>query len=178
MERNLFEEGLGINQREIEELLLETGLPQEISREPRSWSKKADGVESGEDLVGMYLKELEGSSRILRPDEEIDLAKLIAKGKSATRKIKNGNLNGNKKEELEGIIQVADTARELFINHNRRLVVSIAKRYQGRGVPFPDLIQNGNIGLMTAVDKFDHRKGYKFSTYGTWWIRQKITRGI
>lgn len=110
-----------------------------------------------DDSVRMWLREI-GKTPLLTMSEEINLAKTIA--------------------EAEGKTQEAYYAKEKLIQANLRLVVSIAKRYSGRGMSFPDLIQEGNIGLIRAVEKFDYKKGYKFSTYATWWIRQAITRAI
>jgi RNA polymerase primary sigma factor len=90
----------------------------------------------------------------------------------------NGSAGFKKRAELEGHVEDGRGAREHLIKANTRLVVSIAKKYIGRGVPFLDLIQEGNLGLMKAVEKFDYRRGYRFSTYATWWIRQTITRAI
>ena len=109
-----------------------------------------EGV-STEDPVRMYLKEI-GNVPLLSGDEEVELAKRVEQGD--------------------------EEAKKALTEANLRLVVSIAKKYVGRGMPFLDLIQEGNMGLMKAVDKFDYTKGYKFSTYATWWIRQAITRGI
>ena len=115
------------------------------------------------DPVRQYLREC-GSNPLLSAEEEMNLAKAIERGKSA-------DATEEEKEE-------AAEAKTAMANANLRLVVSIAKKYPGRGMPFLDLIQEGNIGLLKAVDKFDYTKGYKFSTYATWWIRQAITRSI
>ena len=122
-----------------------------------------EGAVAIDDPVKMYLKEI-GSMRLLDSDEEIVLAKKVEKGSfpDAT--------DEDKKE--------ADDAKKELADRNLRLVVSIAKKYLGRGLQFLDLIQEGNLGLLKAVDKFDYTKGYKFSTYATWWIRQAITRAI
>jgi RNA polymerase primary sigma factor len=148
--------------------------------------------------VGLYLKEM---SRVplLTVEEEIQLAKRIEYGRQAKRdllKMKQPNLDpqGNGKgapprsleqdawavfcQEFENPIQDGIQAREHLIKANTRLVVSIAKRYIGRGVPFLDLIQEGNLGLMKSIEKYDYRRGFRFSTYATWWIRQTITRAI
>jgi RNA polymerase primary sigma factor len=117
----------------------------EVEAEPAS----SEGF--SEDSVRLYLREI-GRVKMIRPDEEIELARLIAKG------------------DLE--------AKKKLIQANLRLVISIAKKYVNRGLPFQDLIQEGNLGLIRAAEKFDHTKGFKFSTYATWWIRQAISRGL
>ena len=152
-----------------------------------------DGV-SLEDPVRMYLKEI-GKVPLLSGDEEIELAKLMEEGnkiqddidalrKEAREKTSNSEHDSlmkkadKMKNKNAAVIQKGNTAKERLIEANLRLVVSIAKRYVGRGMQFLDLIQEGNMGLLKAVEKFDYRKGYKFSTYATWWIRQAITRAI
>jgi RNA polymerase primary sigma factor len=134
---------------------------------------------STDDTVGLYLKEM---SRVplLTVDEEVSLAKRIERGRLAETRLTrlNGNASARKRAEYQGHIQDMRLAREHLIKANTRLVVSIAKRYMGRGVPFLDLIQEGNLGLMKAVEKFDYKRGFRFSTYATWWIRQTITRAI
>jgi RNA polymerase primary sigma factor len=131
------------------------------------------------DPVGLYLKEM---SRVplLTNDQEVEIAKRIEKAKHS--KVKLAKMNGRspkkRKQELEALVGDGLRAREHLIKANTRLVVSIAKKYIGRGVPFLDLIQEGNLGLMKAVNKYDYRRGFRFSTYATWWIRQTITRSI
>jgi RNA polymerase primary sigma factor len=134
---------------------------------------------SSDDTVGLYLKEM---SRVplLNVDEELDLAKRIERGKLSKRELNrlNGGTPAARRAELENMIGDGQQAREHLIKANTRLVVSIAKRYIGRGVPFLDLIQEGNLGLMKAVEKYEYQRGFRFSTYATWWIRQTITRAI
>lgn len=132
-----------------------------------------------DDSVGLYLKEM-SSVPLLSVDEEITLAKSIVQGKKARHAYSqlNGRASRRKRQELEARIQDGLAAREHLIKANTRLVVSIAKKYIGRGVPFLDLIQEGNLGLMKAVEKYDYLRGFRFSTYATWWIRQTITRAI
>jgi RNA polymerase primary sigma factor len=131
------------------------------------------------DTVGLYLKEM---SRVplLTVEEELDLAIRIEKGRKARdEKIKlAGRHNVTRLRRLEIIIEDGQNAREHLIKANTRLVVSIAKRFMGRGVAFLDLIQEGNLGLMKAVKKYDYTRGFRFSTYATWWIRQTISRAI
>ncbi len=134
---------------------------------------------SSDDTIGLYLKEM---SRVplLSSDEELDLAKRIELGRFAKKGLErlNGRSSALRRQELEQQIADGELAREHLIKANTRLVVSIAKRYIGRGVPFLDLIQEGNLGLMKAVEKYEYRRGFRFSTYATWWIRQTITRAI
>jgi RNA polymerase primary sigma factor len=131
------------------------------------------------DTVGLYLKEM---SRVplLNTEQEVTLARCIERGLKAERKLNklNGSTPKQEKILLKQAIQDGLDARDHLIRANTRLVVSIAKKYLGRGVPFLDLIQEGNLGLMKAVKKYDYRRGFRFSTYATWWIRQTITRSI
>ena len=134
---------------------------------------------SSDDTIGLYLKEM---SRVplLNMDEELGIARRIETGRNSKLELdrSNGNTAPGHRIELEGEIEDGILAREHLIKANTRLVVSVAKRYIGRGVPFLDLIQEGNLGLMKAVEKFDYHRGFRFSTYATWWIRQTITRSI
>ena len=130
----------------------------------------------------MYLKEI-GKVPLLTAAEEIDLAMKIEAGVAATEELEKAEADGielerREKRRLGRIEQVGLDAKQQLIEANLRLVVSIAKRYVGRGMLFLDLIQEGNLGLIRAVEKFDYTKGFKFSTYATWWIRQAITRAI
>lgn len=130
------------------------------------------------DPVRMYLKEI-GKVELLSSDEEIDYAKIIEYGKYAAQQIEHReNLTEKEIEDFEAAIRRGEQAKQRLVEANLRLVVSIAKRHVGRGMLFLDLIQEGNMGLMKAVDKYDYSKGFKFSTYATWWIRQAITRAI
>ncbi|MDE6624914.1 MAG: RNA polymerase sigma factor RpoD [Lachnospiraceae bacterium] len=132
-----------------------------------------------EDPVRMYLKEI-GKVPLLSAEEEISLAKKMEAGEIAKQQMAEGvdDLSKDAAKEMEDLIEQGDVAKKKLAEANLRLVVSIAKRYVGRGMLFLDLIQEGNLGLIKAVEKFDYRKGYKFSTYATWWIRQAITRAI
>ena len=131
-----------------------------------------------EDLVRLYLTDI-GQYALLTKDDEVRLAKAIEAGKLATEEMaKAKSLTPAKRRELRKAIREGEIAERAFVQSNLRLVVSIAKKYQASGLPLLDLIQEGNLGLMHAVEKFDWRKGFKFSTYATWWIRQAITRGI
>jgi RNA polymerase primary sigma factor len=138
---------------------------------------RSQDSESSVDLTRRYLSEL-GSYPLLTAEQEVELAKAIEAGRTAELELTNTQPTRSHKAALQGQIAAAEEARRTFIQSNLRLVVSIAKRYQGTGMTLLDLIQEGNLGLMRAVEKFDHRKGFKFSTYATWWIRQSIGRGI
>lgn len=179
-DNNLGEEELSELYEELHKKHLEINFDEEASDEDLEMLDSEDNSEKKEvekisaapshegavaidDPVKMYLKEI-GSMRLLDSDEEIVLAKKVEKGSLP-------DATGEDKKE-------ADDAKKELADRNLRLVVSIAKKYLGRGLQFLDLIQEGNLGLLKAVDKFDYTKGYKFSTYATWWIRQAITRAI
>ncbi len=135
-----------------------------------------------EDLVRLYLTDI-GQYPLLTKDDEVRLAQLIEVGNEARAVLDMGAEAGKpltpaRKREVRRSAREGETAERTFVQSNLRLVVSIAKKYQASGLPLLDLIQEGNLGLMHAVEKFDWRKGFKFSTYATWWIRQAITRGI
>ncbi|HJL82430.1 MAG TPA: sigma-70 family RNA polymerase sigma factor [Acidimicrobiales bacterium] len=132
-----------------------------------------------EDLVRLYLTDI-GQYPLLTKEGEVRLAQQIEKGSAARQELDRAgdNLTPAKRREMRRNLRRGDEAVRTFVQSNLRLVVSIAKKYQASGLPLLDLIQEGNLGLMHAVEKFDWRKGFKFSTYATWWIRQAITRGI
>jgi len=130
-----------------------------------------------DDTVGLYLKEV-GKVPLLTAQEEVALAKRIERGREAREELASGYVAPKKRSALQSEIEDGWAAREHLITANSRLVISVAKKYMGRGVPFLDLIQEGNIGLIRAAKKFDYRRGHKFSTYATWWIRQAVTRAI
>src|SRR5579872_4740971 len=131
-----------------------------------------------EDLVRLYLTDI-GQYPLLTKDDEVRLAQAIEGGNAARCELeKAASISASKKRELRRSVTEGEQAQRTFVQSNLRLVVSIAKKYQASGLPLLDLIQEGNLGLMHAVEKFDWRKGFKFSTYATWWIRQAITRGI
>jgi RNA polymerase sigma factor (sigma-70 family) len=139
--------------------------------------KIADGADA--DLVKLYLRNI-GRYPLLSKDDEAQLAQAIEVGREATAALADLGTAPTpaKKRDLRRVQCVAAAAQEAFVSSNLRLVVSIAKKYQSSGLPLLDLVQEGNLGLIHAVEKFDWRKGFKFSTYATWWIRQAITRGI
>jgi RNA polymerase primary sigma factor len=130
-----------------------------------------------DDTIGLYLKEV-GRVPLLTAVEEVELAQRIERGRLAREELARGNVSPRRRQDLQLLIEDGWAAREHLITANSRLVISVAKKYMGRGVPFLDLIQEGNIGLIRAAKKFDYRRGHKFSTYATWWIRQAVTRAI
>jgi len=132
---------------------------------------------SADDPVGLYFRQM-AQEPLLTADEEIELAKRIEAGREAAEQIGNVLAGSGEYARLQTLIDDGQAAREHLGRANTRLVVSIAKRYMGQGLPFPDLIQEGNVGLMRAVDKYDYKRGNRFSTYATWWIRQAITRAL
>ena len=139
---------------------------------------KREHAAPDEDLVRLYLTDI-GRHGLLSKDDEATLAEARLVGLEAAEELKSGKtLTAARKRQLRRLVQEGEAAELRFVESNLRLVVSIAKKYQASGVPLLDLVQEGNLGLMHAVEKFDHRKGFKFSTYATWWIRQAITRGI
>jgi len=142
-----------------------------VARRPRESPSLADGV-------GKYLEEV-SSHDLLDAEAEVSLARAIERGRRAQQRLDTEpELTAAERAGLFRETHAADEAKMEFIRSNLRLVVSIAKRYSGRGLDLLDLIQEGNLGLIRAVEKFDWRKGFKFSTYATWWIRQAITRGL
>ncbi|MFO8034836.1 MAG: sigma-70 family RNA polymerase sigma factor [Candidatus Bipolaricaulota bacterium] len=151
-------------------------LPEAESRD-REWEDD-EPQERGGDPVRTYLGEIGRVPLLSREQQEVELAQAFEAGQHAEAVLKRGELAPEEAEHLKALIRKGEEAREQLTVANLRLVVSIAKRYSHRGVSFLDLIQEGNIGLMRAVEKFDWRKGYKFSTYATWWIRQSITRAV
>ena len=132
-----------------------------------------------EDLVRLYLTDI-GQYPLLTKDDEVRLAQAIEAGRDAEAEVAKATkgITTAKKRELRRAVMEGEQAQQTFVQSNLRLVVSIAKKYQASGLPLLDLIQEGNLGLMHAVEKFDWRKGFKFSTYATWWIRQSIGRAI
>ena len=130
-----------------------------------------------DDIIDLYLKEM-ARVPLLSRDQEVELATKLFEGREAQRALQENNHMAQAHERLQAIVDAGQAARDHLIRANTRLVVSVAKKYMNRGVPFLDLIQEGNIGLMKAVDRFDHTRGYRLSTYATWWIRQTVTRAI
>jgi len=179
------------NLAELEDLLIylnEEGI-QIVYDEEAKEEVKAEATEQEEeeildlseiasdDTISLYLKEM-ARVPLLTAEEEIRLAKQYEQGRNARRRLAKNGLEPEERERLEAMVERGEAARAHLIKANTRLVVSIAKRYLGQGVPFLDLIQEGNLGLIKAVEKFDYRRGHRFSTYATWWIRQAITRAL
>jgi RNA polymerase primary sigma factor len=157
------------------------GVPVDETTPPEfdfeSWANPAESF-SSDDMVGLYLKEM-ARVPLLTLEEEMGIAQRIERGRAASQEILRENrLSLEVRQSLEQAIVDGQSAREHLIKANTRLVVSIAKRYMGQSVAFLDLIQEGNLGLMKAVEKYDLHRGFRFSTYATWWIRQTITRAI
>ncbi|MGA1555962.1 MAG: RNA polymerase sigma factor RpoD [Ilumatobacteraceae bacterium] len=146
-------------------------------RRGRTQRRTVAGDAGTADTVRLYLREI-GQVDLLDVDDERRLAQLIEEGQSAAIRIDGGVLDESEQRLLIRAVERGERAKSELTQANLRLVVSIAKRYSGRGMQLLDLIQEGNLGRMRAVDKFDHTKGFKFSTYATWWIRQAITRAI
>jgi RNA polymerase primary sigma factor len=174
----LIEMGIEISDAELEEPIEK---PEGKKEADKTLSAAADIDLTAidiDDSISLYLKEI-GRIPLLTAEQEVSLAKRMEAGRFAKRRLsKDGKMSLADIEEQQYLIRDGQAAQEHLIKANSRLVVSVAKKYVGRGVPFLDLIQEGNIGLIRAVKKFDYRRGYKFSTYATWWIRQAVTRAI
>ncbi|EME23659.1 sigma-70 family RNA polymerase sigma factor [Rhodococcus triatomae] len=148
------------------------------TRRARPTAEDLDAQSPSADLVRVYLNGI-GRTALLTAADEVELAKRIEAGLYAAHVLETGKrLSASKKRDLAAIVRDGEAARRHLLEANLRLVVSLAKRYTGRGMPLLDLIQEGNLGLIRAMEKFDYAKGFKFSTYATWWIRQAITRGM
>ncbi len=158
-----------------EDLDEEDSIAEEISQLEKTFANASHAKIN--DPVKMYLKEI-GQIPLLDPKEEPIIARQIQEGEEAKEAMKKPDLSDEEKKKLAKVIADGEQAKQTLISSNLRLVVSIAKKYVGRGMLFLDLIQEGNCGLIKAVEKFDYTKGFKFSTYATWWIRQSITRAI
>lgn len=183
----LDELGIEVRQESDQSLRGGLGMPEEIEMEfepeelPQDPGVGDINAVSADDPVGLYFRQM-AQEPLLTAQEEIELAKRIEMGKEARHCLARtgaAELNGMAwVTTMENMILEGQNAREHLGRANTRLVVSIAKRYMGQGLPFPDLIQEGNVGLMRAVDKYDYKRGNRFSTYATWWIRQAITRAL
>src|SRR3954454_4166509 len=150
--------------------------PEESEAEDRALAAEA-GLPAVGDSVRLYLHEI-GATDLITMEQEVWLSKRIELGRYAVERLLEVDLPAAERKQLESMKLDGEAARDHLIQANLRLVVSVAKRYVGRGMSFLDLIQEGNIGLMKATEKFDYKRGFKFSTYATWWIRQAITRAI
>ncbi|MEO7261535.1 MAG: RNA polymerase sigma factor SigB [Jatrophihabitantaceae bacterium] len=160
----------------LEEAVLDEAVFEEAS--PVEATADLDEVVQAADLVRSYLNEI-GKVSLLTAVEEVELSKRIEAGLYAAHLLSTSKrLALPRRRELQTLAADGETAKDLLLRANLRLVVSLAKRYTGRGMPFLDLIQEGNLGLIRAVEKFDYTKGFKFSTYATWWIRQAISRAM
>jgi RNA polymerase primary sigma factor len=159
-----------------EDLIEEEEIEEDVRRELSVDDNYLANIDT-DDTIGLYLKEV-GRVPLLTAEEEVELAQRIERGRLAREELAKGNVSPRHRQELQALIEDGWAAREHLITANSRLVISVAKKYMGRGVPFLDLIQEGNIGLIRAAKKFDYRRGHKFSTYATWWIRQAVTRAI
>ncbi len=178
----LLSAGIPYIEDEIIEEPTDEELEEEEEEEERARRAAADEEDylaniDTDDMIGLYLKEV-GRIPLLTAEEEVELAQKIEAGRRARAELAQGNVPPERREELRRMIEEGWAARERLITANSRLVISVAKKYMGRGVSFLDLIQEGNIGLIRATKKFDWRRGHKFSTYATWWIRQAVTRAI
>ena len=144
----------------------------------RASDQDLDATSPAADLVRVYLNGI-GKTALLTAADEVELAKCIEAGLYAQHLLETGKrMAATRKRDLAVLVRDGQAARQHLLEANLRLVVSLAKRYTGRGMPLLDLIQEGNLGLIRAMEKFDYAKGFKFSTYATWWIRQAITRGM
>jgi RNA polymerase primary sigma factor/RNA polymerase nonessential primary-like sigma factor len=160
-------------------------LTREGRRSPARTGKRLDATPEADaepDLLGQYLRQI-GATPLLDADDEVRLARRIEAGLRAVQSLAQAEAAGHgpaleRRRELEEAVRDGLAAKDHMVRANLRLVVSLAKRYAHRGLPLLDVIQEGNLGLIRAVEKFDHTKGFKFSTYATWWIRQAIQRGL
>ncbi len=154
-----------------------SGAPAGRTRTDPRFVPQLEPEPAGEALP-LYLQEI-GRVPLLSGAQEVELARAIERGELAGRRLRSGEpIPAAARAELESDVAEGEEARRRLVEANLRLVVSVARRYMNRGIPLPDLIQEGNMGLLRAVEKFDYRRGFKFSTYATWWIRQAVTRAI
>ena len=164
-----------VAREEVDEVEVEFEMESEEIQDPGIGDINAV---SADDPVGLYFRQM-AQEPLLTALEEVELAKRIELGKEALMRMHTlRRQDRTERDQFQGLVDDGQAAREHLGRANTRLVVSIAKRYMGQGLPFPDLIQEGNVGLMRAVDKYDYKRGNRFSTYATWWIRQAITRAL
>jgi len=174
---------LRLNGEGIQILFDSTGKELRIEPKAATQKKKETAAQfdlseiASDDTISLYLKEM-ARVPLLKAEEEVTLARRFEQGRNARRILRKDSCAPEERMRLREIIRQGEVARDHLIKANTRLVVSIAKRYLGQGVPFLDLIQEGNLGLIKAVEKFDYHRGHRFSTYATWWIRQAITRAL
>lgn len=164
-----------VKELELEDTMLNTAelsADLEEKRDPTSFK----GVAS-DDVISLYMKEV-GTIPLLSAEEERELASACREGEAARRQLAETDLDVEERKRLEAKVERGDRARRRFIEANSRLVISIARKYLGRGLPLSDLMQEGSLGLIKAVERFDPDKGHRFSTYATWWIRQAILRAV
>jgi RNA polymerase primary sigma factor len=173
------EQGVEVYGDEAEAKQEETEEAPETTQPPAQPLSGGNGLRDipSTDITSLYFHEM-GQVPLLTIEEEVELAQQWQRGRHAERRLSRNGHDGKEQASLRREIEAGYAARDHLITANTRLVISIAKRYRGQGVPFQDLIQEGNLGLMRAVDKFDPSRGYKFSTYATWWIRQAVTRAL
>ncbi len=174
-----YEQGIEVYEDEAEASQEKAGEAQEATQPLKQPLGGGDGLSDipSTDITALYFHEM-GRVPLLTIEEEVKLARQWQRGRQAEQRLTRNGHGGKERARLRRQIKAGYAAREHLIMANTRLVISVAKRYRGRGVPFHDLIQEGNLGLMRAVDKFDPGRGYKFSTYATWWIRQAVTRAL
>lgn len=174
---------LRLNGEGIQILFDSTGKELQIEPKAAPQKKKETAAQfdlseiASDDTISLYLKEM-ARVPLLKAEEEVTLARRFEQGRNARRTLEKDSCAPEERIRLWEIIRQGEVSRDHLIKANTRLVVSIAKRYLGQGVPFLDLIQEGNLGLIKAVEKFDYHRGHRFSTYATWWIRQAITRAL
>lgn len=174
---------LRLNREDIQILFDSTGKELQIEPKAAPQKKKETAAQfdlseiASDDTISLYLKEM-ARVPLLKAEEEVTLARRFEQGRNARRTLEKDSCAPEERIRLWEIIRQGEVSRDHLIKANTRLVVSIAKRYLGQGVPFLDLIQEGNLGLIKAVEKFDYHRGHRFSTYATWWIRQAITRAL
>jgi len=173
----LFEQGIDVVEQEPQRPTPAARNRHKTERADEERLDSAQAAQIAADSVRLYLQEI-GETDLLTMQEEVWLAKRMERGLAAKIRLEEVEITVDERAEFEYDHKDGEDAREHLIRANLRLVVSVAKKYVGRGLSFLDLIQEGNIGLMKATDKFDYARGYKFSTYATWWIRQAITRAI
>jgi RNA polymerase primary sigma factor len=165
-----------VNELEVlEERDLDVG-ELDADAEERAGRRSLKGIES-DDVISMYMREV-GTIPLLSAEDERELALTLREGRTAEALLTKGDLSPRQRERLEQKVREGERARARFIEANSRLVISIARKYLGRGLPLSDLMQEGNLGLIKAVERFDPDRGHRFSTYATWWIRQAVLRAV